>query len=169
VLTITPPKRTVVRGRAVLSDKRPLLEADIVATPQNPTDASVAKPRPGQTKTGTDGRFSLELDQGPYALTVIPREGSGFPRVVTRPVIPPSETDLPDIVVPAPSPLSFTIRNPINGIEGVVPGALVRIFAIPGVDKLADIQATSPDPVEIGNGTTDANGLVEILLAPGPR
>ena len=39
-------------------------------------------------------------------------------------------------MVPAPSPLSFTIRNPINGIEGVVPGALVRIFAIPGVDKL---------------------------------
>jgi hypothetical protein len=168
VLTLQPPKRTTVRGRAVLSDGRPLLEAEVVATPRSSTSTDVPTPRPGQTKTGTDGRFSLELDQGPYALTVIPRDGTGFPRVVTRAIIPPSETDLPDVVVPPPSPLSFTIRNP--GLsEGVVPGALVRIFAIPGVDKQADIQATSPDPVEIGNGTTDANGLVEILLAPGPR
>lgn len=159
-LTLQPSKRTAVTGRVVLADMRPVAEATILAIPQTLTSSSLPKPGPNQTRASLEGRFFLELDQGPYSIVAIPKAGTGFPRVVTRVEIPPDAWDLSDIVVPAPISLSFTLRGG-EWNERPVVNANVRVFALPG--------ATNPtEAVEIGAGTTDASGLVEILLAPGP-
>lgn len=165
--TLRPSKRTVARGRVVLGDGRPLVEGTILATPQTPSSGG-PKPRPNQTRTDLEGRYSLELDQGPYVITAIPKAGTGFPRVAVRaPQIPPEELDLADITVPAPVVMSFQLRDGGQN-ENTVANALVRIFTVPGVTDTPDLATTTAEPVEIGNGRTDANGQVEILLAPSP-
>lgn len=166
-LKLRPPRRTVVRGRVVLADRRPLAEADILATPETPKSAEGPKPRPNQTRTDEAGRFSLELDQGPYVISAVPKSGTGFPRVATRSQIPAVELDLADITIPAPTVLSFTVRDATRS-ENPVANALIRIFTVPGVTTTDDFANATSEAVEIGNGTTDESGLVEILLAPGP-
>lgn len=157
-LTLEPPARTVVRGRVVLTDERPLSSAEVVAVPEDPTAAQA--PRAGRAKTQADGRFELELDPGPYVLTVFPQEGTGFPRVVTRPEVPAKDTELPDIRVPAPTRLAFQLRDP-SATGNPIVRAVVRILAaFPGHEDT---------PVEIGGSMTDTDGNVEILLAQEPR
>lgn len=169
-LTLRPPKRTLVTGRVVLADGRPVLEADILATPRTPAASSdTPKPRPNRTQTGTDGRFALDLDQGPYVINAIPKAGTGFPPVSLLTGIIPDAMDLQDIAVPAPTILTFTVRDPIPGRENPVPNAFVRIFAVEGVQTTADFQTSRGEAFEIGNGTTDAGGVVEILLALGAQ
>ncbi len=120
----------------------------------------MVKARPGRTKTLQDGRFVLELDPGPYVFTVIPKAGTGFPRVVTRPEVLAKATELPDIRVPAPTRLAFELRDPSPTGNPIV-RAVVRILAaVPGREGM---------PIEIGSAMTDPNGLVEILLAQEPR
>lgn len=180
-LTLQPPPRTLVKGRAVLTDGRPLREAEVLAIPNTSAGSAArsAPPRPGRTETGEDGRFALELDPGPYVLSIIPKAGTGFPRVVVRPEIPGSggvtvqSTELPDVRVPAPTRLAFTIKDP-SPTGNVVANAVVRIFALPALSAAAGGggsggTTTTPDPVEIGSAMTDASGAVEILLAQEPR
>lgn len=162
-LYLRPPKRTVVRGQVVLADQRPLAEASILATPGTPKSPSSAKPRPSHTRTDPEGRFSFELDQGPYVITVIPAAGTGFPRVAIRSDIPAYDTDLSEIVVPPPVALSFKLAGE-EWNERPVVNAIVRVFTVPAVDA----PTASPEAVEIGIGTTDTAGQVEILLAPNP-
>ncbi len=176
-ITFQPPPRTRVLGRAVLTDGRALSDADVMAMP-NTSSSGVANPlaatpRPGRTHTGDDGRFEVELDPGPYVISVIPRGGTGFPRVVIRPEIAGSataqSTELPDIRIPAPTRLAFTLRDP-SPTGNAIANAVVRIFATPAVVGSGSSGATTaPDPVEIGNAMTDADGAVEILLAQEPR
>ncbi len=172
-LTFQPPPRTLVKGRAVLTDGRALSEAEVVAIP-NPsarprTNRMPPLPRPARTETGADGRFAFELDPGPYVLTVIPKAGTGFPRVVIRPDVPGSltaqETELPEIRVPAPTRLAFTLRDD-NVTRNPIANAIVRVFARPSVPAGT---TTLPDPVEIGSAMTAQDGSVEILLAQEPR
>jgi len=174
-LTFQPPPRTLVKGRAVLTDGRALSEADVVATPNMSasvrTNPLVPPPRPGRTRTGDDGRFELELDPGSHVITVIPKAGTGFPRVVIRPDIPGSltaqEALLPEIRVPAPTRMAFTLRDP-GQTGNPIANAVVRIFAQPAVP--AGATNTSPsDPLEIGSAMTGPDGSVEILLAQEPR
>jgi hypothetical protein len=159
-LTLQPPPRTLVSGRVVLTDDRPLSEADVVAIPEEPSSPQAPKPRPGRTKTRSDGRFVFELDAGPYVFMVIPKAGTGFPRVVTRPEVPPQATELPDIRVPAPSRLTFTLRDPSPNRNPVVRAVVQILAAMPGREG---------EPIEIGSAMTDSNGQVEILLAQEPR
>ncbi|HVH46813.1 MAG TPA: hypothetical protein VM925_30935 [Labilithrix sp.] len=164
-LNLQSPLRTIVRGRAVLTDGRPLTEADVIAIPNvlpgPQPGGQIVEPRPSRTRTVEDGRFAFELDPGPYVLSVIPKAGTGFPRVVVRAEVPSTltaaETELPEVRIPAPTLLAFKLRDS-TFTENPVTNAVVRIFATP----------TSPPgaiPVEIGNAMTDANGDVEILLA----
>jgi hypothetical protein len=169
--TFQPPPRTIVKGRAVLTDGRPLGEAEIISIPNTSPgaqDPQYALPRPGRTRTGEDGRFAFELDPGAHVLSVIPKAGTGFPRVVIRTEIPGApvgvETELPEVRVPAPTRLAFTLRDP-SPTGNVIKNAVVRIFAQPALSP----GAVPSDPVEIGSAMTDSEGLVEILLAQEPR
>ena len=85
--------------------------------------------------------------------------GSGFPRVIAHPVVPAIDTELPDIRIPPPTPLSLIFKDP-SPTENAVRSAFVRIYA--------NVSGRDHGPVEIGNGTTAADGSVEILLAPEP-
>ena len=173
-LTFQPPLRTRVKGRAVLTDGRALSDADVVAIPNTSPETRpspmFAQPRPGRTRTDDEGRYELDLDPGPYVLSVIPKAGTGFPRVVIRPEIPGSltaqEAELADIRVPAPTRLAFTLRDP-SPTGNPIARAMVRIFATPAVPGGG--AGVVPDPVEIGSAMTDSEGFVEILLAQEPR
>jgi hypothetical protein len=155
-LTLRPPPRAIVSGRVVLTDRRPLAEAEVLALPVSSPEA----PRPERTRTSRDGRFALELDRGPYTLTVVPRPGTGFPRVAVSQEVGSSNLELSDIRVPVPTVLTLTLFD-ASGLNPIV-RSMVRIFARPG-------GSTTRDPIEIGNGMTDATGAVEILLAGEPR
>lgn len=173
-LTFQPPPRTLVKGRAVLTDGRALSDAEVIAMPgtSSTTSTLTALPRPGRTRTGDDGSFAFELDPGPYVISVVPRGGTGFPRVVIRPEIPGSataqSTELPDVRVPAPTRLAFTLRDP-SPTGNPIANAVVRIFATPALGTSPSGTTSTPDPVEIGNAMTDSDGAVEILLAQEPR
>ncbi len=171
-LLFRPPPRTRVLGRAVLTDGRALAEAEVVAIPNTspvaPTSALAATPRPGRARADADGRYALELDPGPYVLSVIPKAGTGFPRVVIRPEIPGSataqSTELPEVRVPAPTRLAFRLADP-SPTANAIANAVVRIYARPA----GSTDGRLPDPVEIGNAMSNASGEVEILLAQEPR
>ncbi len=160
VLTLEPRALTLVRGKVRLTDGRPVGEAELLATPETPSSVQVPTPRPGRTRTAADGSFAVELDPGPYVFTVIPRAGSGFPRIVSRAEVPSRAIDLAEMRVPAPTPLRFALKDPSNTANPVV-GATVRIFAA--------FSGREDRPVEIGMGTTGPDGAVEILLAQEPR
>jgi hypothetical protein len=177
--TFQPPLQTKVRGRAVLTDGRPLSDAEVIAIPNTSPDLQPAPgesilltklPHPARTRTGRDGTFALEMDPGPYFLSVIPKAGTGFPRVVVRPEIPSGEAELPEIRVPAPIRLAFTLRDP-SPFEIPITNAVVRVFAkprIPGGGQ-SEVPRAFDEPVEIGRSMTDSSGNVEILLAQEPR
>ena len=156
-LTLQPPARPVLRGRALLTDGRALAEGTVLAEPQTEADGTVG--RPGRATTDADGAYAIELDPGSYVLSVLPKAGTGFPRVVTTAKVGTDSATLADIHIPPPTPLSLTLRDPAVTGNPIV-RAVVRIFASPPGNL---------PPVEIGNAMTDANGLVEILLAQQPQ
>lgn len=166
-ITLSPPRRTRVRGSALLSDGRPANNADVLAMAAPVTDASATAlptPRPARAKVGDDGTFELDLDQGSYVLTVVPEAGTGFPRVLSRVSIPANEADVGVIRIPPPTRLGLQIVDPTT-LARPIPLANVRIFASAETSQ----GGGGGGLLEIGNGLTDSSGRVEILLAQRPR
>ena len=156
-LTLQPPVRPVLHGRAMLTDGRALGEATVIAEPRTDTDGTLG--RPGRSLTADDGTYAIELDPGLYVLSVLPKAGTGFPNVVTSLTVGIDSATIPDLRIPPPTLLSFTLRDP-NATSNAIVRAVVRIFAsLPG----------NSTPVEIGTAMTDTNGLVQIPLAPQPQ
>jgi hypothetical protein len=153
---LEPPRRTNVHGRALLSDGRPLSQADIVASP---SASNVLPPRAASTRTAEDGSFQLEVDQGTYEVRVVPAAGTGFPRYVAIQDVSSPDVDLGNLTVPAPMRLAFTIKDPSTNSNPIV-RAVVRIFTQPTEGAPA---------IELGMTTTDLDGYCEILLAEEPR
>ncbi len=169
-LKFVPFDRTRVDGRATLTDRRVLRDAEILAEPDasiasvGGTSAMMVTPRVGRGRTDADGQFTLWLDPGRYLVSVTPKPGTGFPRVVVPLDVPSSRRvatlAMDEVRVPAPMRLAFTLRAPTQ-IENPVVGALVRVFAARS--------GGLGDPVELGSALSDSEGAVEILLADPPR
>lgn len=160
-ITLLPPRRTRVRGAAVLTDGRPAANAEVLALAEPLVDATAQPtPRPARTTVGADGAFALDLDQGAYVLTVVPEAGTGFPRVVARTTIPPDQADVGVVRIPPPTRLGLQIIE-APALARAIPFANVRIFAAP--------EGGGGPLLEIGSGMTNADGRVEILLAPQPK
>jgi hypothetical protein len=158
--TFRPPPRTVVSGRVVLADGRPLSEADVVALPSpRALSASSVRPRPARTRTGPDGAFVFEADQGQYDFEIDPAAGTGFPRLVQPRSIGAGTADLGDLVVAPPARLAFKVVDPL--IRSPIPRATVRVFA--------ELPGRGPPAVEVGRAMSDDGGQVEILLAHRPN
>ena len=104
-------------GAGLLSDVRPLSNAEVLAAPAAVRGADVppwGRARAARTRTGAGGEFALELDEGEYDFTAMPEPGSGFPwRVSPRRPVGPVEATI-DVVVPAPSRVSWDLKDP-NG------------------------------------------------------
>lgn len=156
------PRKGVVSGKVRISDGRALANAEVLWAPSSVRRASPSpweSPRPGRANTDGDGRFSVALDEGEYDLTVVPEPQTGFPRFVApRRPVGPNDVSLEDLVVFAPSRVSFTIKPP--GGPAKVARAVVRAFAY--------VSAAS-GYVEIGQSLTDAEGQFELLLGPLPK
>ena len=144
----------------MLADGRPAFRAEVLAIADPTADVTAQPaPRPARASVGEDGTFSLDLDQGQYVLTLVPEEGTGFPRVVSRATIPANQADVGVMRIPPPTRLGLQIVDPTT-VARPIPLANVRIFASPsGGGPL----------LEIGGGLTNADGRVEILLAQQPK
>lgn len=159
-ITLSPPRRTRVRGTVLLGDGRPAARAEVLALADPQADVTARPaPRPARTSVQEDGTFSFDLDQGQYVLTVVPEEGTGFPRVVTRATIPADQSDVGVTRIPPPTRLGLQIVDPTT-VARPIPLANVRIFAAP---------VGGGASLEIGSGLTNADGRVEILLAQQPK
>jgi hypothetical protein len=168
-ITLSPPRRTRVRGVALLSDGRPAAKAEVVATAEPLAETTAQpSPRPARANVGDDGTFALDLDQGAYVLTIVPEEGTGFPRVVTRATIAPDQADVGVVRIPPPTRLSLQIVDPTT-LARPIPLANVRIFARPEGGQGAGQGPGQGPLLEIGSGMTNAEGRVEILLAQQPK
>jgi hypothetical protein len=176
------PKKSVVTGRVVVAlavpdaNKPPLAGATVLAFPSAAQDGIGNKrtqpwlfPREAHATTADDGTFTLSADEGLYDIVIVPRSGTGYPRALSlRTKIGPSTdgdagadagagTDLGTIKVGAPSVLSFSVQDPSNN---PMRQTVVRFFA----------HAIS-DPVnfyELGEGLTNDQGQVELLIGPQP-
>ena len=128
--------------------------------------SSVAEPRARsqRTVTSSDGTFHFELDQGHYDIRIDPPLGTGFPRyVASSRLVEGEEVGLGFFIMPAPTRLEFDIRVPGQTVNPIV-RATVRIFA-----ERPGAPATGTRFVEVGTGTTDQDGHVQILLAHAPN
>jgi hypothetical protein len=150
-----------VSGRAVLADGRPLAQADVLALPSDaPLDGTAIRPRPAHARTGEDGRFAFEADQGQYTLQIDPEAGTDFPRVVQLQSFGTGSNDVGDVVIPPPAVLAFVLRDP-SAVGIPIARAVVRVFA--------ELPDRGPPSVEIGSAISGTDGRVEILLAPRAR
>lgn len=160
---LVPLPRTKTVGRVLLTDGRPLADAEVRAVPSARQAKGLVAPRPGRARVADDGTFAVELDQGQYDLVVEPQAGSGFPRVITVASIAGEAADLGNIDVPPPTRLGLTLRDPNPNLPGnPIVRAMVRVFAQRANDADAPL-------VEIGRAMTTETGSCEILLAQQPR
>jgi hypothetical protein len=173
------PPRPIVEGIAVLTDGRPLAEAEVWLAPASElvlqgTPPS-AWPRATRGRTDAEGRFvrvdrsgaaqrGIAADPGLYDVVVRPSEGSGFPWGVSRSrTVTLDGAKLEPVRVPAPSRVALTLRDPAGN---PITFAMVRAFAFPPTPEGV---ARALPAVEIGRAMTDGSGRFEMLLAAGLR
>lgn len=161
-LGLEPPAQTLVTGRAVLSDGRPLAGAEVLASAPAaragvPSASPSSIPRPGRTRTAVDGTFSLSLDEGTQQIAILPQPGTGFPRVVRQTSVGGETAPLGTIVVPPPVKVAFELRDPSTFVS--IGSATIRVFA----------SSADGAPVEVGRTRCSEDGECEILLAPELR
>ncbi|MEO8878657.1 MAG: carboxypeptidase-like regulatory domain-containing protein, partial [Polyangiaceae bacterium] len=158
----TMSRLTVVTGHVTLTDGRPLGGVVVEARPSSafdkydpliPSELFSIMPvtRPASTTTDANGFYTLPLDPGLYDFFAKAPASSGFAWGVTT----AHKTDAPvDIQVRAPIDASMRIYQTNTS---TLQGALVRAYVAAGPD-LTQIQ--------IGEGTTDANGILTLFLSP---
>ncbi len=151
-----------VSGRILIGDGRALenceVEARFSAIPRS-TDTSnrgglfkIYRPR-FSTRTRADGSFDLPVEEGVFDFTVKPRPESHLPwLVIPMRTVRRSGLDLGELRVRAPILQKTFVSNNENA---PVRGALVRVF---------DVSRGANLPIEVGSGTADRSGIVELLL-----
>jgi hypothetical protein len=149
----------LVTGSAVVSDGRKLSGALVEAVPTAcATGTSTAcLPRPGQTITGDDGSFNLDLDPGGYVLRIEPPDGTHFPWVLRTLLVGPAPVNLaPATVVYAPVYAGLTLRDPF---ENPIVNAVVRVYQVPAKGAA----------LEVGRAITDTTGHYDMYLSPSSQ
>ncbi|MGH7283188.1 MAG: hypothetical protein ACRELY_16805 [Polyangiaceae bacterium] len=160
--------RTVVTGRVTITDGRPLGGVMVFARPAigqlapgvPPKLASLA--RSAFATADATGVYSLGLDPGVYDLFAESPFSSGFAWGVApaHAIVPAGLSNPPvrvDISVPAPIDASMRLYDPN---ADPVRGALVQAFV-----ALNPADPNSPQ-IQIGEGRTDSDGALDLLLPP---
>jgi hypothetical protein len=165
-MPLTVTLQQLVRGKALLTDLRPLAQASVDALPLQCARGSSKSclPRVGlPTTTADDGTFSLMLDEGMYVLRVRPLDGTGLPWVWQVLVVGPAPAAAPPpLKIPAPVYAGLTLHDPQ---DNPIVSAIVRVFQMTPPQGAAP--GSTPLPaVEIGRSITDANGHYDMYIAP---
>lgn len=117
----------------------------------------------------SDGRFALPIDLGNYDIYVRPTGGGEFPWAV-RPntAVETAATALPAIQVASPFSFSGLVTVPGTTQGGgpvVLPGALIRAFALYGSDgRLVGNLLDATSAVPIGEARATSEGAYHLLL-----
>ena len=139
--------RTLVDGLAVSASGAPLAEALVTFEPAQGTQTSVV--------TGPQGRFSVDLDPGPYLMIVEPldarTETETVPVASIAVIIEPAiRQTLPNFVAPPGTVLEGVVIAPSGAPET---NATLQFF---------DVEADRP--IEVGRSATDAFGQFRVVL-----
>jgi len=149
----TCPARPVLSGGVLLPDAGPLAGAVLRVDPVLPLDPGTPLPPSGVSgQTGEAGTFALRLDPGVYQLEVQP--GGALP--VLRRLVRVTGTSLQ--LEPVTLPTGRTLTARVFRVSTPVPQALLRVYR---KDTLDD---GTPRAVLLGQGVSDASGLVQVLL-----
>jgi hypothetical protein len=167
-----------VSGTAALTDLRPLGMATIEAIPSacpvpadladagaaipiTPADTPWCLPRPAQTISQPDGKFTLQLDPGGYTLRARPADGTHLPWAWQNLQVGPAPTPAPRLVVPAPFHATFRLLDPNE--SPVVRTVVQAFFAPPPLTVPRDPMLRPA--VEIGQAFTGSDGIVDLYMA----
>ena len=152
--TWTCPTRPILWGALLLPDAGPLAGAALRADPVAAADPGSPRPPAGASgETGQSGTFALRLDPAEYQLEVEP---SAQLPVLRRFVLLTAAGALLDTVT-VPTGRHLTARV-LRDAGTLVPQALVRVYR---QGTLAD---GTPRALLLGEGVSDENGVVTILL-----
>jgi hypothetical protein len=168
VMPLTVKQQQLVRGKALLTDTRPLAQASVDALPLRCASGSSTSclPRAGlPTTTADDGKFSLTLDEGVYILRIRPLDGTRLPWVWQVLAVGPMSAAVEPILVPAPVYAGLTLHDPQ---DNPIVSAIVRVFQMTTA-QTGGLGLAPPRAVEIGRSITDATGHYDLYIAPaGP-
>ncbi|MFO0680098.1 MAG: hypothetical protein U0169_26485 [Polyangiaceae bacterium] len=157
-------RRRAIVGRVVVTDGRPLADAEVEIVPSIAQAASRAAdvhalPRSTTSVTREDGSFEIRSEKGRVDLTIKPREGTDFPWIVVPNVdVGDDDVSIPDDLLRVPAPVVVASRV-VDSVALPVAEAIVRVYA------LKDGRAYVP----IGRALTAADGSFRVALAAPPR
>ena len=169
--------RRHLRGRVVLPDGRPLVDASVVVSSTNdpylktpptpPLPLPPVQARDVVSVTDASGSFDVLVDPGVMDISVRPAEGSRFPWVVTTAltVAAADVTLAQTIVIPVPTAQKSTVVDPLGN---PIPGALIRAYAFPNPPVSGTPAPPSRAARLVGRTVTDAKGHYELYLAGAP-
>lgn len=147
---VTLPQRTEVSGTIVSRFGSPVSGALLELRPLD------AETRPGDTITDANGRFTVDLDPGPYLLVVRPRGPASTGELVpvsaqTIEVFDSARQELPLMTTALGSALSWVVRGgneaaPVAGVRAEL------FFEVEG------------QVVSLGRSETDADGVCSLVV-----
>lgn len=168
---VTLPLRAQVSGRVVGADGQAMAGAQVVARSLQSDGLGVTllgsvvveKMMPETTTDGA-GRFAMRLDQGDYALDLVPPSGTGARWSVDHQQVLNTDVDLGTLRLPRPGLGQLIVVGPD---DYPVPGVNVRIFSMPtgsapiGCTGLQPCGLIAPLRAEV---YTDKQGRAQVLL-----
>jgi hypothetical protein len=161
--------RTPVAGRVVGPDGAALpgalIEARLVraqyADPQLERPGEAPPARTDQATADADGRFTLKLDPGDHVLTVTPPADRGLPRLQVQRTVPADQpVELGALTVPPAAVIALKLSTEARADRPAAPlsNAKVEAWVLGGTGG----------PVLAGDGLSDADGQVTVIVPAGP-
>jgi hypothetical protein len=119
-------------------------------------------PAAGGGITADDGSFALRADAGVFNISARPDAATGFAWAVRLGVEISDSRSLPPLELPLPVVVAGRLKSPDT--QGVVPGALIRAFALLKDGVAAQSEEEADSVVAVGEARVGTDGHFELLL-----
>jgi hypothetical protein len=165
--------RAQLSGRVLDPEGQPLHNLMVVpaaatlAATLGPTAFSVST-TPQQANAGSDGRFSLRVDEGVWDVGLVPPAGALLPRLWLTQLDLDADLDVGTVVVPKGVMVHGVVHDPTGG---ALAHANVRIYTIPSGNANCaptDEQCLAPPRLR-AEGSSGTDGVVALILPSPPQ